>query len=139
ICFFAALNRGGVEGEQRFKYGVVPGFIALRSYIYHDEATYPLRVAQRETHCYLAPHRMPHHNGTGNIMLLKKLIQVGGHSRIGMFIAVRRTAVVTQIDGINLIMLRQLSGRGLPVIEGTEQSVENDQCRPVFSKYFIIE
>ena len=70
---------------------------------------------------------MAEDEGWPQTVLFDKFPQVFSHDRVVHHVAVRRLAVVAQIDAVNFVEGGQPFTHGAPIIRGAEKAVENDQ------------
>ena len=73
-----------------------------------------------------------------NPVFLHKISEVIGHARIIMDGFMRRAPVVPLVENENGVLVGQLFGDGLPIVQSAEKAVEDDEGRAL-AKCFISE
>src|SRR5579872_759825 len=94
-----------------------------------DEPADAFRVEQGELHGGLAAHGMSQQMDAGKAARLNKLQQVFGHDLIIENIVVRRKAMVSLVNGKDLKEFAQPAADGLPIIQGAEEAMQDDEWK----------
>src|SRR5262245_44345055 len=80
-----------------------------------------------ELHGNFSTHRMSQKHDAAQRLLFNEFAQVRGHDIVVENLAVRRSAVVTQIYGKDLVMSAETPTHRAPVIGGAEKSVQDNE------------
>ena len=91
-------------------------------------------MPEGEGHRRFAAHAVPQQNRIGECVAVQVGQDIFGHSRIAHRVAVRRIAVVPQVEQVDSALVGELAAKAPPVDVEAEQPVQHHEGRSGFSQ-----
>ncbi len=127
-----------VEGSQGGENLFVAAGVGFGGYVDHDELVDHVAVFEGKLHGGFATHGMADEVGFVDPVRLHEMAEVLGEQGKVDIVGVGRAAVVALVDDVYREVVGQLAGDGLPVVEGAEEAVQNND-REALAESLVIE